>query len=91
MWAENVRFGTLQTVEIVIITSVFLQLVLLLTYIGYSLSFALKGMFWGNEQVAKRIRDFFLCVACIVLPVLSVFLLIDFKQSHLKLSSLPDL
>ena len=48
-------------------------------------------MFWGNEQVAKRIEEFFLCVSCIVLPVLAVLLLLDFKASLMKLSSLPDL
>lgn len=88
-WQQTFKIGDPTTIEVLVIATVAIQLVLLGVAIAFMMSFTKQGLSWSNQQVALRSKDFFLMVACVVLPILATCFILDYVDGHNKLASLP--
>lgn len=79
------------SVQILVGLTVSMQIVLLCVAIRYMMIFIKSGLSWSNQQVALRSRDFFLVVATVVLPLVAIYFYMDYSQSFMTLSSLPEI
>lgn len=88
-WQQAFKIGDPTTIEVLVIATVAVQLALLGVAIAFMMSFTKQGLSWSNQQVALRSKDFFLIVACVVVPVLATFFILEYVEGHNKLASLP--